>query len=1105
VLRSTVLKYVLRASFVVLACCLSHAQTPTISSISPNPVGVGQSVTISGSNFGSSGTVTFNGVTASTASWASAAIIATVPVGTATGNIVVTSGGHSSNGFPFTLNNGPVSYVYDDLGRLAAVIDVNGNAAEYSYDIVGNILSISRFTSTQVSIIDFSPQNGPVGTVVTINGTGFSTTPSQNTVKFNGITATVSSATNNQLQVAVPATATTGPISVTGPNGTATSSASFTVTSTNGVPTITSFSPSSGVSATAVSVVGTNFDPSLANDKLRLNASQAVVSAVTSTTIAATVPAATASGRFTLIAPAGNAVSSQDLYVPFGTHVPGDIGFTTRIAEGGSQAITLAASKIALVLFDGIEGQHLDVGMTGTTFSTCNLYLIAPNNSTTATTSCAAGYTDLGSTYLPQTGTYTIGIDPSTSSGSITVSLSQDVLGSITIGGPQVTEATTVAGQDVRLSFTAEPGQRVVAYATNVTNPSATLNLIAPSGSILASVSINNSPSGQTFFMDTPAVPLGGGTYQLWVQHSGTNVGSETLQLINATDFAGTLTIPAAGAAGPVLSVPTSGNLIAGQNASLTFSGTTGEKLSFNFTSTIGSNAGSCLGTLYDPTGAIVFNGAYGWCGAGVTYIDTTTLALTGTYKLYLDPQGTATGRMSVSINNDQDVTTPIISIGGSAVTATTSVAGQDVRLSFTPTPSQPQIAVLATNVTNPYAYLNLVTPSGSTQASTPIQNNPGYTFLIDTQQLSTGQQYQLWVQHYQTGIGSETLQIVSVPANFAGTLTVPAAGVKGTATRVPTSGNLALGQNASLTFSGTLGQKLSFNLSSTIGANAGSCLGTLYDPNGAILFNGQYGWCGAGATYIDTTTLDLTGTYKLYLAPQGTATGTISISINNAQDVTTPTISIGGSAVTAKTTVAGQDVRLSFTPTASQPRIAVLATSVTNPYATLNLVTPAGSTVALESYPIDNSPSGQTFFLNTEAVTANQQYQLWVQHSGTNFGNESLQIKNVPADISHTVTVGGTAYAFSTVIGQNANIQFTISTSESVTVHWTSGTYPSAPGCSMTVTGPSPSTNEVGFANCASATGTLSLGTLASGTYNILVDPLEQEAGGMSLTVTSP
>ena len=102
-------------------------------------------------------------------------------------------------------------------------------------------------------------------------------------MKFNGLTAVVSSATNNQLQVTVPSTATTGPISVTSPNGSATSTESFTVTPSSGAPTITSFSPGSGLAAAGVNVVGTNFDLTLANDKLRLNASPAIVSNVTST------------------------------------------------------------------------------------------------------------------------------------------------------------------------------------------------------------------------------------------------------------------------------------------------------------------------------------------------------------------------------------------------------------------------------------------------------------------------------------------------------------------------------------------------------------------------------------------------------------------------------------------------------------------------------------------------------------------------------------------------------------------------------------------------------------------------------------------------------
>ena len=37
-------------------------------------------------------------------------------------------------------------YIYDDLGRLVQVIDGQGNVATYTYDAVGNLLSITRNT-----------------------------------------------------------------------------------------------------------------------------------------------------------------------------------------------------------------------------------------------------------------------------------------------------------------------------------------------------------------------------------------------------------------------------------------------------------------------------------------------------------------------------------------------------------------------------------------------------------------------------------------------------------------------------------------------------------------------------------------------------------------------------------------------------------------------------------------------------------------------------------------------------------------------------------------------------------------------------------------------
>src|SRR2546427_7176184 len=105
-----------------------------------------------------------------------------------------------------------------------------------------------------------TPMHARVGAAVIIRGPGFSSTPSENTVQFNGTTAAVSSATATQLVVTVPAGATTGALSVTSPGGSANSASAFTVLSDAGLPTITSFTPAIGPASTAVTITGTHFD-----------------------------------------------------------------------------------------------------------------------------------------------------------------------------------------------------------------------------------------------------------------------------------------------------------------------------------------------------------------------------------------------------------------------------------------------------------------------------------------------------------------------------------------------------------------------------------------------------------------------------------------------------------------------------------------------------------------------------------------------------------------------------------------------------------------------------------------------------------------------------
>src|SRR4029453_17942968 len=95
-----------------------------------------------------------------------------------------------------------------------------------------------------------------------------------------------------RLVVTVPAGATSGPISVTAPGGSATSSDPFTVAASK-APTITGFSPAAGVPGTAVTITGTNFDTAeLLNNVVAFNRARARVTAVTSTSLTAEVPGA---------------------------------------------------------------------------------------------------------------------------------------------------------------------------------------------------------------------------------------------------------------------------------------------------------------------------------------------------------------------------------------------------------------------------------------------------------------------------------------------------------------------------------------------------------------------------------------------------------------------------------------------------------------------------------------------------------------------------------------------------------------------------------------------------------------------------------------------
>ena len=110
--------------------------------------------------------------------------------------------------------------------QLAVVVPVGATTGRITLtNTVGSVTSSTAFT-VKPKIMSFSPTSGSVGTAVTITGYNFTGATS---VTFNGTAATFTVASNTQITTSVPSGATTGPINVTAPQGSWTTSTSFTV------------------------------------------------------------------------------------------------------------------------------------------------------------------------------------------------------------------------------------------------------------------------------------------------------------------------------------------------------------------------------------------------------------------------------------------------------------------------------------------------------------------------------------------------------------------------------------------------------------------------------------------------------------------------------------------------------------------------------------------------------------------------------------------------------------------------------------------------------------------------------------------------------------
>ncbi len=258
---------------------------------------------------------------------------------------------------------------------------------------------VVRFTFAAPVITGFSPLSGTPGTVVTITGTELTGTTA---VTVNGVAAsfTVNSAT--QITATVPVGATTGPVAITTPGGTVTSTTNFIVVP---VPTLTSFTPTTGTVGTAVVLTGTEFTGTTA---VSFNGTAASFTVNSATQITATVPTGATTGTIAITTPNGVVTSTASFTV-----IPAPSITTVTPTQGPS----------------GTRVTITGTGFTGTTAVTFNGVTVpfTLNSATQITATVSVGVT---------TGTVVVTTPGGTATGgTFTVLPSPNLVNTLTISG----------------------------------------------------------------------------------------------------------------------------------------------------------------------------------------------------------------------------------------------------------------------------------------------------------------------------------------------------------------------------------------------------------------------------------------------------------------------------------------------------------------------------------------------------------------------------------------------------------------------------------------------------------------------------------------------
>ena len=276
----------------------------------------------------------------------------TPPTGlTATPVTITGSGLNGATAVKFGLTS--ASFTVVSQNEITTAVPAGASSGKVSVTTpAGTGLSPADFGVTKIT--GLLPALGTTGTVLTINGTGLSTTTA---VTIGGLAANIvpGSITATSVKVTIPVDATTGTIALTTPQGSVTFATPFKV-----LPKITSLVPADGIVGTSVQVEGSGFRGTPTVKFGTIVAPGATLN--DSTTITVQVPPGTTFGKVSVQTVDGTAISVADFAVPkVTTLLPTQSTTGTLLTING-----MGLGRTTGVTFAGVGGPTLPTSVTPT-------------------------------------------------------------------------------------------------------------------------------------------------------------------------------------------------------------------------------------------------------------------------------------------------------------------------------------------------------------------------------------------------------------------------------------------------------------------------------------------------------------------------------------------------------------------------------------------------------------------------------------------------------------------------------------------------------------------------------------------------------------------